>query len=269
MARILVSRVHAEELLDEQEVRGMELYNRGRTIGSEAQADTWDRDRQRWRSMASETVAHVYGEHSKEQKEFDHTGAFVGMVVGAPWTHYHERSLERVNTAVNTLTSLKERLALADEPAGALSTAPPSSPAGRVVAGSPSGVFIVHGRNEGVRETVARVLEQAGRHVVILHEQASRGRTLIEKFEQHAADAGYAVILLTGDDVGGSSNSDLRPRARQNVVFEMGFFYGRLGRDRVAVLFEPGVEKPSDIDGVVYVELDSAGAWRTKLPQEL
>jgi predicted nucleotide-binding protein len=134
---------------------------------------------------------------------------------------------------------------------------------------SPAGVFIVHGRDEAVRESVARVLEKAGRQVVILHEQANRGRTLIEKFEQHAAEAGFAIILLTGDDVGGLSETDLHSRARQNVVFEMGFFYGLLGRDRVAVLFEPGVEKPSDIDGLVYIELDKAGAWKTALLNEL
>ena len=88
-------------------------------------------------------------------------------------------------------------------------------------------------------------------------------------FEQHAAEAGFAVILLTGDDVGGPSDTELQPRARQNVVFEMGFFYGLLGRDYVAVLYERGVEKPSDIDGLVYIELDPAGAWKTALLQEL
>jgi predicted nucleotide-binding protein len=111
-------------------------------------------------------------------------------------------------------------------------------------------------------------LEKAGREVVILHEQANKGRTLIEKFEQHAATAGNAVILLTADDVGGPEGKDLHPRARQNVVFEMGFFYGRLGRERVAVLYEPTVEKPSDIDGIVYIQLDQAGAWKTALLAE-
>lgn len=131
-------------------------------------------------------------------------------------------------------------------------------------------VFIVHGRNDAVRERVARVLEKAGRHeVVILHEQANRGRTLIEKFEQHASEASYAVILLTGDDVGGPSKAKLKARARQNVVFEMGFFYGSLGRERVAVLYEPTVEKPSDIDGLVYIELDPAEAWKADLLHEL
>jgi predicted nucleotide-binding protein len=114
----------------------------------------------------------------------------------------------------------------------------------------PTGVFVVHGHNELIREQVARTInEDGGRTAVILHEQANRGQTLIEKFERHASEAGWAVILLTADDVGGTSAHDLHPRARQNVVLEMGFFYGRLGRDHVAVLYEDGVELPSDTDG--------------------
>jgi predicted nucleotide-binding protein len=187
---------------------------------------------------------------------------------GTPWNVQQARAVDRVRSALNVAASLIERLDLAEEP---FSLPDASSellprPASR---DSPAGVFIVHGRDEAVWESVARVLEKAGRQVVILHEQANRGRTLIEKFEQHAAEAGFAIILLTGDDVGGLSETDLHSRARQNVVFEMGFFYGLLGRDRVAVLFEPGVEKPSDIDGLVYIELDKAGAWKTALLNEL
>jgi predicted nucleotide-binding protein len=142
----------------------------------------------------------------------------------------------------------------------------------------PSGVrferiFLAHGRDERTRETVARLLEKVGqgRHeVVTLQERTNRGRTLIEKFEEHAAQASYAVILLTGDDVGrGGPGEGLKPRARQNVIFEMGFFCGSIKRSRVAVLYEPGVERPSDVEGLAYIELDPAGAWKTALVREL
>jgi predicted nucleotide-binding protein len=109
---------------------------------------------------------------------------------------------------------------------------------------------------------------------VILHEQANEGRTLIEKFEDHAADAAYAVVLATGDDVGRSAaceadDEPLTPRARQNVVFELGFFFGSLGRAKVALLYEEGIERPSDTDGIARIPLDAAGGWKLLLAREL
>jgi len=131
-------------------------------------------------------------------------------------------------------------------------------------------VFVVHGRDEAAKESVARFLARLGLEPIILHEQASSGRTIIEKFEVYA-DVGFAVVLLTPDDVGGLAGSaaDLKPRARQNVIMELGYFIGKLSRRRVCALYKNGVEIPSDYQGVIYVELDSAGAWRTKLAQEL
>ena len=100
--------------------------------------------------------------------------------------------------------------------------------------------------------------------------EPNNGRVLIEKFEQTAAAVGYAIVLLTGDDVGRpAATATDRPRARQNVVFEMGFFVGAFGRPRVAVLVEEGVERPSDIEGLVDITLDAAGAWKTKVATEL
>ena len=105
---------------------------------------------------------------------------------------------------------------------------------------------------------------------MILHEQPNQGRTIIEKFEEHA-QVGFAVVLLTPDDVGSlkGENNHLKPRARQNVIFEFGFFIGRLGRHRVCALTKGDVEIPSDYDGVVYVPLDDHGAWKMKLVKEL
>lgn len=131
-------------------------------------------------------------------------------------------------------------------------------------------VFIVHGHHEGKREAVARLLMQLDMEPVILHEQPSKGQTLIEKIE-HNSDVGFAVVLLTGDDLGcmKGETDNLNPRARQNVVFELGYFFGFLGRKRVCALYESGVELPSDIQGLVYVQLDDQGGWKTSLAQEL
>ena len=131
-------------------------------------------------------------------------------------------------------------------------------------------VFVVHGHDEAARETVARFLERLKLVPVILHEQPNEGRTIIEKIEDHA-DVGFAVVLLTPDDVGAlaTERDDLKPRARQNVILELGYFIGELGRERVCALKKGGVETPSDYDGVVYTELDEAGAWKIGLVKEL
>lgn len=130
-------------------------------------------------------------------------------------------------------------------------------------------IFIVHGHNETVKQSVARFIQQiTGREPIILHEQANSGRTVIEKFEQHAESVGFAVILLTGDDVGGKRGvAEMSPRARQNVIVEFGFFVGTLGRNRVAALHEAGVEVPSDFSGVLYTSLESD--WRMELGREM
>jgi len=132
-------------------------------------------------------------------------------------------------------------------------------------------IFVVHGHDAGrLHETVRVLKEGTGRKVIVLHEQANAGRTILEKFEDHAGHVSFAVVLVTGDDEGGVRYSDNRSlRGRQNVIFELGFFFGKLGRTRVAVLLESKVEKPSDIDGLVYIALDKAGAWKYALAKEL
>jgi predicted nucleotide-binding protein len=132
-------------------------------------------------------------------------------------------------------------------------------------------IFVVHGHARAELHETVRVLERAtGLEVIVLHEQPNAGRTILEKFEDHAAATSYAVVLLTPDDTGRARSVDeLKPRGRQNVIFELGFFFGKLGRDRVTVLLAEDVEKPSDIDGLVYITLDRSGAWKQALAREL
>lgn len=132
-------------------------------------------------------------------------------------------------------------------------------------------VFVVHGHDEVAKLDVSRTLEKLELKAVILHEQPSKGRTIIEKFEQHAASAHFAVVLMSPDDIGHAKASPdaAKPRARQNVILELGYFIGRLGRRNVAVLYKSGVELPSDYLGVVYTVMDDAGAWKLALAKEL
>lgn len=133
-------------------------------------------------------------------------------------------------------------------------------------------VFIVHGRDTGAAEKVARFLQtKVGLNVCILHEQVNLGRTIITKFQQEASDAIFSIVLMTGDDIGALDQQTpiLKKRARQNVIFEMGFFLGKLGQDKVCALISDGVEKPSDYDGVVYISFDNQDGWKHKLVNEL
>jgi len=129
-------------------------------------------------------------------------------------------------------------------------------------------VFVVHGHELGLKESVARFLEKLDLKPIILHEQANRGRTVIEKFEEHS-DVAFAVVLLTPDDTGGSRQGGQSPRARQNVILELGYFIGKLGRSRVCALHVGGVELPSDIHGVLYLPADATEKWKIDLAREI
>jgi len=130
-------------------------------------------------------------------------------------------------------------------------------------------VFIVHGHDNGAKQEVARFIEHLGLTAIILHEQIDRGNTIIEKLKKHT-NVGYAVILYTPCDVGKSiSDDELHSRARQNVVFEHGLLIGRIGRENVFALVKGTVETPGDISGVIYTEMDAAGAWKVKLFTEM
>ena len=117
-----------------------------------------------------------------------------------------------------------------------------------------------------MKESVARIIEKQGIEAIILSEQINQGRTVIEKFEDYS-DVGGAICLFTADDIGRARESEENSfRARQNVVFEAGYFMGKLGRDHVAILADKGVEIPSDLAGVVYTDTTS---WQVDLLREL
>lgn len=135
---------------------------------------------------------------------------------------------------------------------------------------SPDSVFLVHGRDDGVKNDVARFLEKIGLSPIILNEQINRGQTVIEKFENFAAKAHFAVILLTPDDSCSSpDSSDIKLRARQNVLYELGYFTAALKRANTFVLKKGDIDIPSDIFGILYEPYDTGGGWKLKLVQEL
>lgn len=132
-----------------------------------------------------------------------------------------------------------------------------------------SSIFIVHGKDDLAKTEAARFVEKLGFNAIILHEQASSGKTIIEKIEANT-NVGFAIVLYTPCDTGGiSGEKNQKARARQNVVFEHGYLIGKLGRRNVCALVKGDIETPNDISGVVYVPLDNNGAWHFSLAKEM
>ena len=211
-----------------------------------------------WRNKTETAVEEVFGKDSSHYKSFKSN--LISYLVSEDYQ-------DSLHFAASSLASMLEEIKeyWEDE-----HQTPPSSAAQEEERTNTKEVFVIHGRDNEAKETVARFLEKLGLTSVILHEQPNLGRTIIEKFEQHAQQVGFAVALLTPDDVGALKGDEksLKPRARQNVILEFGYFIGRLGRNQVCALTKGEVEIPSDYAGVVYIPLDDGG-WKMDLIREL
>lgn len=183
-----------------------------------------------------------------------------------------EISIKAWNTGrdklVNILTTMQKELEFFHD--DDLDTEGPGQAEGQPLVSNK--VFVVHGHDEAMKLDVARTIEKLGLEAVILHEKENFGLTVIEKFEENALNCTFAVVLLSPDDRGypvdGNSNAS-KFRARQNVILELGYFVGMLGRDKVLPLVKndpaENLEIPSDFAGVVYTPYDMGGAWKTEL----
>jgi predicted nucleotide-binding protein len=168
--------------------------------------------------------------------------------------------LTDIREKIRVLKSIDERLDVYEAP----TIAPAVHPA---TVNAP--IFLVHGRDLQRREIVRRFLEAVtDRNIVVLAEQPNRGQDLLGKLLSNAQQAGFAVVLLTADDLGGLEGDHSKPRARQNVVFELGLFVGLLGRDKVAALNDPRIEIPTDFSGVAYIPIGGE-SWQIELAREL
>jgi predicted nucleotide-binding protein len=218
-----------------------------------------------WQLVTKNVLEKAFGTNSPNVTNFEGVGRvflYTNAMDEAWWARHRRETLE---TQLPRLEGLAELIETEMQlRAGAIADLPsvePVAPSHRI--------FLVHGHNEAALNEVARFLERLRQDVVVLRELPNQGRTIIEKFEEHA-NVGFAVVLLTGDDHGATSSSnELQLRARQNVIFELGYFIARLGRARVCALYQSGVEWPSDYSGVLYHELDSRGSWRLELAREL
>ena len=133
-----------------------------------------------------------------------------------------------------------------------------------------SQVFIVHGHDKAARLEVTNFIKSLGLKDIVLSEQASSGKTIIEKLEEYT-NVGFGIVLYTPCDLGASQEEKelLKPRARQNVVFEHGYLMGKIGRENVCALVKGDIEKPTDIAGVNYIPMDEGGGWKLGVAREM
>lgn len=225
-----------------------------------------------WKNRTDVLLRNLMGNDSPIHKKFKAVQYSPSVfTVGTDFAPYKAAG---VRSAVSLLNAAKLELELAEENAQSdiseiVENIIEVSDKGEV--GSAERIFIVHGHDDAKKHELARFLRSlTGIEPVILHEQASGGGVLIEKLEKSAQGTGFAVVLLTADDLGRSKKDTVdKPRGRQNVVFELGFFMAALGRENVAVLMDEGIEEIGDVKGLVYTLLDAPGAWKTTLAREL
>lgn len=257
---LTIAQAEAGAQFDERIATGQDLQRF--RLSQEADLEVLKRRIIQWRTLNQEWLDRILGgEAAEEYKVAATNDDFLLVHV------WDKRNLRRpdLNREITILQSIKYRLHTLTRKSDVM------NPSSIVRASQDAPIFIVHGSDTLRAESVAHTVTSAtGRKTIILRDEPNLGRTLIEKFEQHAAEVSYAIIVLTPDDRGcRADETDARSRGRQNVIFEMGYFFGFIGRGNVSVLIRPGVEKPSDMDGIAYITFDDNRAWKSELLREL
>lgn len=213
-----------------------------------------DSDFKAWKTDVQLCLSGIYGENSIQFKNFN-SRHFSPMVIGGN-TDWHKPYVRDLETTKKEF----ERYICDFEEEGINTNMGKNRT-------SNNKVFIVHGHDGELKEKVARRLEQQGIEAIILSEQVNRGRTIIEKLEAYS-DVNVAIILFTQDDLGVAKEEkgNEKYRARQNVVFEAGYFMGYLGRENIIMIADENVEIPGDLSGMVYTTRDS---WEFEMLKEL
>ncbi len=264
--KLRVSREEATKRIQAQIEEGQKLLNRN--IDSDNEMDKAGMQANNWSKFNTDLLALLFAPVPIDDYEKFHYRRLdiddmdsLNITYGITDFSDYQKGEYRtdISDSINSLEGILNRLELYDEPKG------------RPRATFGNNIFVVHGHDEATKHIIAGFIKAFELNPIILDEKANEGQTIIEKFEAHAEEAGYAIILLTPDDVGARKDDreQLKLRARQNVILELGYFLGVLGRERVCVLHKEKVELPSDLHGVLYVPLDSNEGWKFKLAREI
>jgi predicted nucleotide-binding protein len=253
LLELAVTREDAKTKLQARIEKGLELKQR--RVDTRGAFESLSNDHSKWNSFNSELLTRIF----TTDELADEYDSWSGMAISM-----HEPSLgekiakvyKDVDKKIHRLDSIIERLELIP-----LNSAATTVPAGEAPATEvrTKRVFVVHGRDDVAKTSLEVFLHEIGLEPIVLHRQADEGMTIIEKFEKHS-DVGYAFILLTPDEVAYLASEEGKPngerneefRARPNVIFEFGYFVGKLGRSRVCCLYTGNVSLPSDVSGMIY-----------------
>lgn len=264
---LVISKAELKEKLDERILIGSELHNR--IINTDIEFSRLKQDYSDWNDYNSEFLKQSFNISNNEYKiNYDNSGKFIGLY---DQDHSPAKKLknfkERVFGKVDTLKKLKTKSELLKSNYIEETT---NLKKNKKTMTDKKEVFIVHGHDEAAKTKTARFIEKLGLKPIILHEQASGSKTVIEKIETYS-NVGFGIVLYTACDLGAKAedNPKFKSRARQNVVFEHGFLIGKIGRENVCALIKDEIEIPNDISGLVYVKMDSEDAWHLKVAKEL
>ncbi|WP_263649837.1 nucleotide-binding protein [Rasiella rasia] len=263
---LIISRKDFISKLEERIAEGQEILNFG--VKTQSDFDKNREDFNHWNDYNSEYLKQSFNnEYNEYKKRYDDCAMFIGFGKRAQGP---KGKLDNFKEVVDVkLTNLKKLLGKSDLLKSSIEEKTEMANTTEVIENKTNNIFIVHGHDEHTKTDLARTIEKLGLNPIILSEQPNRGQTIIEKFELHS-DVGFAVVLLTADDLGKvKTETKDKYRARQNVILEMGYFIGKLGRSNVFPLYESGVELPSDLHGVLYNPIDEGKTWKFKLVKEL
>lgn len=249
-----VSREEAKAKLQDRIEKGLALKGQ---ISSQSEYELLSNEYDKWDSFNSELLKRIF---TSEELEEEYSYSSLAIAISRYEKSIGEKIADRfknIDTKIHRLDSIIERLELI--PLNSSLTIATTNVATENPMHKSKKVFVVHGHDEKSKTSLEIFLHEIGLEPVVLHRQADEGLTIIEKFEKHG-DVGYAFILLTPDEIAYLSSEERKPdgerqkelRARPNVIFEFGYFIGRLGRSKVCCLHTGNVKLPSDVSGVIY-----------------
>lgn len=263
---LTISNTEFIDKLEKRIIIGEELFNRD--ISNQNELKIVNSYYKFWTDYNSEMLKQVFNIESNDyMNSYNQAGYTIIGQMGVVENNPLQTFKNLVKFKLDNLNSLLRR---ADLLKSQLTINTSNSNAEFKTSLSKTEVFIVHGHNEDAKTKTARFIEKLGLKPIILHEQASGSKTVIEKIETFS-NVGFGIVLYTPCDIGGKNeeNPNYKNRARQNVVFEHGFLIGKIGRENVCALIKGEVEIPNDISGVVYVKMDNEDAWHLKVAREL
>ena len=270
LPKLLMSRKEAEKKIQERIKEGQKLQER--EIPTHNDLDDADADSQNWSEYNEKLLSRLF-DNSLMLEEYKEP-----YKDGSSWNSYDlsfqiSEHINFINAKIKRLKGISKQLDLFDE---VLDSTPQNLENDTDSEGSVgifgNQIFIVHGRDNEAKNAVTVLVRDLGFKEIILDKQPNSSLTIIEKLEQHARNVGFAIVLLTPDDVGAlkeEADNQLKLRARQNVILELGYFMGKLGRKRVCLLIKGELENPSDLNGILYAQWDESHSWRYDLAREM